>query len=196
MGAVPDEILTPLRRNAVGQLEILKIGNPVLRQKPLGINPGQLDRKTFQNFLDQMVETMHGAEGVGLAANQVGREVQAIVLECKMNSRYPGRQEIPLEIYVNPRIVQYSSEKMEDWEGCLSIPGYRGKVTRSAEVTFEALTREGRSVKKTVSGFHARIIQHEVDHLSGLFYMDRMNDLQLWMHLEEFNRHFGLSARE
>ena len=177
-------------------LEIVKIGHPVLRQKGVSVSTGQLAQEEFQNFLDQMIETMHAAEGVGLAANQVGQGVQAIVLECKRNGRYPDRPEVPLETYVNPKIVHYSPAKEDDWEGCLSIPGYRGKVARSFEVTFEALTREGKFVRKIVNGFHARIIQHEVDHINGMFYMDKMKDLQSWMHLDEFNRFSGLSVTE
>ena len=178
------------------RLETLKIGNSLLRQKAILVEKNELGRKAFQNFLDQMIETMHAREGVGLAANQVGKGIQAIVLECRRNTRYPGREEVPLQVYVNPRIVGYSSAKLEDWEGGLSIPGYRGKVRRSAEVTFEALTRDGQPVRETVSGFHARIIQHEVDHLSGLFYIDRMDDFESWMHWDEFNRHFGLVSTE
>ena len=135
-----------------------------------------------------MVKTMHQAQGVGLAANQVGSDWQVFVLECRFNPRYPGAQDIPLGIYLNPRILKSSKDQEMDWEGCLSIPGYRGLVRRAKEVTFEALTPEGKKVKETVKGFHARVIQHEVDHLCGFFYVDRMPDLKQWFHLEEFSR--------
>lgn len=131
---------------------------------------------------------MHQAEGVGLAANQVGERLQVIVLECESNARYPEKGGIPLQIYLNPRIVKYSREKEEDWEGCLSIPGYRGLVPRAKEVTFEAWNEKEEKVRRSVHGFLARIIQHEVDHLNGFFYVDRMPDLKKWLHLDEFNR--------
>ena len=139
---------------------------------------------------------MRANEGVGLAANQVGRSVQAFVLECETNRRYPGVGRIAFAAYVNPRIVEHSHKEEEDWEGCLSIPGYRGRVPRAREVTFEALTAAGEPVHKTVSGFHARIIQHEVDHINGLFYIDRMKDLKSWFHLDEFNKKFDTNVED
>jgi peptide deformylase len=169
-------------------LPIVKIGNAVLKRKCQEISEQKLKDKSFREFLDNMVETMHHEQGVGLAANQVGQGIQAVVLECKANLRYPEAPNFPLEIFINPRIVDASNEMEEDWEGCLSIPGYRGVVPRAAEVTFEAWTRDGKKIKQTVSGFHARVIQHEVDHINGFFYMDRMPDLTTWMHLDEFNK--------
>lgn len=131
---------------------------------------------------------MRGADGVGLAANQVGHNTRVFIIECRVNKRYPGRGEFPLEIYVNPRVLSVSKRKVSDWEGCLSIPGYRGWVPRHESVTFEALTREGELVKKTFRGFKARVIQHELDHLNGIFYVDRMRGFERWMHLDEFNK--------
>jgi len=107
-----------------------------------------------------------------------------------------GRDNFPLEVFINPKIVKYSKEKENDWEGCLSIPGYRGLVPRSKEIMFEALTIEGKRVRETVSGFHARVLQHEVDHINGFFYLDRMKDLKNWLHLDEFNRHIGIVVKD
>lgn len=135
-----------------------------------------------------MIKTMRLAQGVGLAANQVAVSCRAVVLECRANQRYPHAEDFPLQIFINPRILRYSKEKIFDWEGCLSIPGYRGLVPRSKKVTFEALSPEGKRVVQTVEGFHARVIQHEVDHISGKFYIDRMPDLMSWTHLEEWQR--------
>lgn len=177
-------------------LPITKIGNPVLRKVLEAVSKPALREPKFQAFLKDMVETMHAAEGVGLAANQVDRDLRAIVLECKANRRYPDSEDVPLQIYLNPKIVKYSGEEEEDWEGCLSIPGYRGVVPRAKEVTFEALTQDGKIVRRTVEGFHARIIQHEVDHINGFFYVDRMPDLRSWLHVEEMNKKFGLKIRE
>lgn len=167
-------------------LPIVKIGHPVLRKKTEAISLSQIKDIRFQTFLRQMVETMHEAQGVGLAANQVGRGINTLVLECDHeNERYPDRDSVPLQMWMNARIVKYSKRVTEDWEGCLSIPGYRGLVPRAEEVTFEAVNEKGENLTQTVSGFHARIIQHEVDHLNGLFYVDRMKDLKSWTHVEE-----------
>lgn len=171
-------------------LDIVKIGNPVLRCKCRSLKKAAMKSAKLQRFLNSMVETMRAANGVGLAANQVGCSDRVIVLECKANKRYPDAEGFPLEMFFNPRILKYSRQTITDWEGCLSIPGYRGLVPRSKEVTFEAVTPEGKSVIKTVKGFHARVIQHEVDHINGTFYIDRMPDLLSWIHLDEFNSRF------
>jgi peptide deformylase len=150
----------------------------------------------FQTFLKAMVTAMRRANGVGLAANQLGFDLRALVMECAGNKRYPRVGSFPLQTYLNARIVSYSKEKERGWEGCLSIPGYRGLVPRSKRVTFEATLPNGRRVHRTLNGFEARVLQHEVDHLDGHFYVDRMPDLKHWLHLDEFNRHFGRKIRD
>lgn len=180
----------------MASLRIVKIGHPVLREKCQRVEAARLVDAKFRQFLKEMVQTMHRSEGVGLAANQVGEGIQVIVLECNLSERYPEAEPVPLQTYLNPRIVEYSEAVEEDWEGCLSIPGYRGMVPRSKAVTFEALNEKGELVRRRVTDFQARVIQHEVDHINGLFYMDRMPDLQAWCHLEEFNRRLGLKVRD
>jgi len=143
-----------------------------------------------------MVETMYKNEGVGLAANQVGKDIRLVVLECKSSKRYPSTDDFPLEVFINRKITNYSKEKVKGWEGCLSIPGYRGVAPRSRSVTFEAFTLEGKKIEKTVHDFHARVIQHEVDHINGFFYMDRMEDLRHWMHLDEFEKYVEANIKE
>ena len=171
------------------KLEIVKIGNPVLREKAQALPQEILKDSKFKTLLKDMVSTMHKMNGVGLAANQVGLGIRLIVLECQSNPRYPKAKSFPLEIWMNPKIIQYSKEKEEGWEGCLSIPGYRGIVPRAKWLTFEAVNPEGKKIRKTVKGFHARVIQHEVDHINGLFYIDRMPHFKNWSHLDEFNQH-------
>ena len=177
-------------------LGLVKIGNPILRKKTASLPLKRLGSAKFQSFLQQMVKTMRQAQGVGLAANQVGEGCRAFVMECKGNKRYPRVKSFPLQAYLNVRIVKYSAAKESGWEGCLSIPGYRGLVPRSRQITFEALTPEGRRVRKTVRGFEARVVQHEVDHLNGFFYIDRIKDRKSWMHLEEFNRRLQTKVRD
>lgn len=175
---------------------IVKIGTPVLRAKTRDLSQREAVSSKVKAFAARMVKTMRRAQGVGLAANQVGDSRRILVMECRGNPRYPNRPSFPLQTYLNARIVKYSGKKIEDWEGCLSIPGYRGKVPRSYSVTFEALTLEGTRVRRTVRGFEARVIQHEVDHLNGYFYIDRMRDFTEYFHLEEFERKSGHKIRE
>ena len=169
-------------------LPIVKIGHPALRRKCKNLDLKILEDRKFKEFMDRMVETMRRADGVGLAANQVAAGVMTVVLECQSNGRYPDKPDFPLEKFINPRILKVSKEKVRDWEGCLSIPGYRGLVPRAAWVEFEAVGMDGRKVRKKVSGFHARVIQHEVDHVNGFFYVDRMADLKTLCHLDEYGR--------
>jgi len=177
------------------KLPIVKIGNPILRQKIRKVPSALLDKKAFRDFLRNMVATMRGAHGVGLAANQVGKDSRVFVMECRGNRRYPRVTSVPLQAYLNVRIVRRSKAVEKGWEGCLSIPDFRAIVPRAKQVTFEALTPEGKKVRRTVKDFEARIVQHEVDHLNGHFYIDRM-DKKTWMHLEEFNRRFKSKVRD
>lgn len=170
------------------RLKLTKIGNPVLRKKTGVVPPKQIKLRSFKSFLKNMVATMRWAQGVGLAANQVGENKRVMVMECRGNKRYPRGNAFPLQTYMNPRIIQYSRASQKGWEGCLSIPGFRGKVVRSKVILFEGRAPDGSLVRKTFRGFEARVVQHEVDHLNGLFYVDRMKDLKSWTQLEEFNK--------
>lgn len=175
---------------------IVKIGTPVLRKKTRQVPRTRLKTAACRTFLKDMVTAMRRANGVGLAANQLGFDRRALVMECAGNKRYPRVGSFPLQTYLNARIVSYSKQKEWGWEGCLSIPGYRGLVPRSKRVIFEATLPDGRQVRRTLKGFEARVLQHEVDHLDGCFYVDRMPDLRRWVHLDEFNRHFGRQIRD
>ncbi len=158
-------------------LPIIKTGDPVLRRKNRELKPADLKKSSTRKLLKDMVETMRASGGVGLAASQVGVSVKAIVVECWSSKRYPGSDEFPLEIFINPKITAYSKKTVTDWEGCLSIPGYRGLVPRAHTITFTALEPDGKKIARTVSGFLARVIQHETDHTMGILFIDRMTDL-------------------
>jgi peptide deformylase len=178
------------------KLKLVSIGHPVLRTKIKNVQTTKRKTKSFKTFLKAMVQMMHKAHGVGLAANQVGVNERVLVMECDSNKRYPKVDSVALQTYLNARIVKYSKKLEKGWEGCLSIPGYRGIVPRSKSVTFEAMTPDGKKVRKTIHGFEARIMQHEVDHLNGFFYVDRMPDLKGWTHLDEFNQHFKTKIKD
>jgi peptide deformylase len=112
-------------------------------------------------------------------------------MQCEDNARYPGRPRVPPGAYLNPHIIARSGRKALDWEGCLSIPGYRGLTPRSEAVLLEAVLPDGKKVRRLFRGFAARIVQHETDHLDGLFYVDRMKDLGMWMHVDEMSKISG-----
>ena len=164
-------------------MTITLIGFPGLRKKTRDVPASKLRSPWLRRFVKDMIKMMIKADGVGLAANQVGADWSVIVLECQSNSRYPDGPNVPLQAYVNPEIIHRSNDVQVGWEGCLSIPGYRGLVPRAREVTFRAKTPDGETVIKTVTDFEARIIQHEVDHINGYFYVDRMPNLRSWVHI-------------
>jgi peptide deformylase len=176
-------------------LKIAKLGNPVLRQvaKPVDLN--DLAESSMQTFIDDMVETMYHEGGVGLAAPQVNRSIQIVVLEYAENERYPDEVSIPLTVLVNPVLSDYSEETKEGWESCLSLVDFRGLVPRSTTVTLDAYDRQGKKIQKTVSDFEAVVLQHELDHLKGFVFLDRMKDLTQLSYQEEFEE-FWLKKKD
>ena len=167
-------------------LKIAKLGNPVLRQVAKSLDLKDLAESSMQTFIDDMIETMHHEGGVGLAAPQVNRSIQIVVLEYAENERYPDEISIPLTVLVNPVLSDYSQETKEGWESCLSLVDFRGLVPRSTTVTVDAYDRQGKKIQKTVSGFEAVVLQHELDHLKGFVFLDRMKDLTQLSYQEEF----------
>ena len=171
-------------------LKIAKLGNPVLRQVATAIDLNELvdPASDLQAFIDDMIETMCHEGGVGLAAPQVNRSVQIVVLEYTENARYPGEISIPLTVLVNPVLSDYSKETQDGWESCLSLVDFRGLVPRSTTITLNAYDRNGRKIQKTVSGFEAVVLQHEIDHLQGYVFIDRMKDFTKLSYQEEFEK--------
>jgi peptide deformylase len=170
-------------------LKIAHLGHPVLRQVAADVSVDEIHSPAFQSLIDDMAETMRESDGVGLAAPQVYVSRRLIVMEVKGgNPRYPDRAGVSLTQLINPKIVSHSSAIQDDWEGCLSIPDLRGKVPRFASVEVAALDRLGQPVMLQADGFFARIIQHEIDHLDGKIFIERMSDLQTLTHLREFQK--------
>ena len=171
-------------------LKIAKLGNPVLRQvaKPVQLNELVNPDSDLQLFINDMIETMHHEGGVGLAAPQVNRSIQIVVLEYAENERYPNEINIPLTVLVNPVLSEYSKETQDGWESCLSLVDFRGLVTRSTKIMLDAYDRQGKKIHKMVSGFEAVVLQHEIDHLKGFVFLDRMKDLKQLSYLEEFEK--------
>ncbi len=171
-------------------LKVARIGNPVLRGTAEDLTPDQISSAEFQKFIDDMIETMREYDGVGLAAVQVHESKQVAVLEVTENPRYPQKPKVPLSVLINPKITPLSEEIEEDWEGCLSIPELRGQVPRTKNIRVQARDRDGKEIDFVASGFHARVIQHEWDHLHGKVFLDRMKDLTTLTYLQEFSRYW------
>ncbi|GIS87938.1 MAG: peptide deformylase [Gammaproteobacteria bacterium] len=170
-------------------LRIAQIGHPILRQPTRMLTREELLSEEIQSFLDDLVETMREASGAGLAANQVYQSLRICAVEVRNNSRYPYRPNIPLTILVNPILTPASDETFVNYEGCLSVPNLRGQVRRHCEVHVEALDREGNSISTVVKGMTAATYQHEVDHLDGKIFLDRVEDPNSVVTLENFQRY-------
>ncbi|HEX7667400.1 MAG TPA: peptide deformylase, partial [Polyangiaceae bacterium] len=151
----------------------------------------ELASPAIQTFIDDLVETMHDANGAGIAANQVYEPIRVCVIEIKNNPRYPYKPNYPLTILVNPRVTLLSDERFENYEGCLSVPNLRGKVRRSPHVRVDAWTREGKEIVIDAKGITAGTFQHEVDHLDGKLFVDRVEDpttFSTWADFDRFHR--------
>ena len=165
-------------------LKIAKLGNPVLRTIALPVVPEEIRSRALQQFIDDMLETMRAAEGIGLAAPQVSRSEQIIVMECR------GEDAFPETVLINPTIVYYGPHQVEMREGCLSEDGLRGKVSRPSMIRVQGLDRKGSPVDVEATGLLAVCIQHEVDHLIGKLFLDRMTDLSTLAQLDEFDHYW------
>ncbi len=171
-------------------LKVCHLGHPVLRRVAEPVPPESIARPAFQQFIDDMIETMREYDGVGLAAPQVHVSQQVAILEVEKHPRYPDAPSVPLTVLINPRLTVLSEETLDGWEGCLSIPDLRGVVPRYRELRVEALDRDGKPMDFSAKDFHARVVQHEYDHLQGKVYADRMPSLETLTHLAEWQRYW------
>jgi peptide deformylase len=166
-------------------LKVSRLGHPVLRLEAQRVSPQKLTTPAIQKLIDDMMETMVEYYGVGLAAPQVHESLAIAVIES-----HGPRGDIPMTVLVNPTVKVLDEELIEDWEGCLSIPEFRGRVPRWRKLRVDALDRKGNKIHFTAEGFFARVIQHEFDHLMGRVYLDRMQDLRTLTHFAEFQRYW------
>ena len=171
-------------------LKVARLGHPILRQVAEPVSPEAIGAPEIQRLIDDMLETMADHDGAGLAAPQVHVSRRVVIYGVDANPRYPDAEAIPLTVLVNPKITPLTQEQEEDWEGCLSVPDLRGKVPRFARVRVAAYGRDGRPLRFTAAGFHARVVQHECDHLDGVVYLDRMRSMETLSFLPEFQRYW------
>lgn len=175
----------------MAKLTIVRLGHPALRIRSKAITKRQLQTKTFQKFLDDLAVLCLANNGVGIAAPQVGMNKRVIVVHVDpKNPRYLGRKAFPLSIIINPKIVSQSKNKQEDWEGDLSVD-IRGLVPRSVTCSVSGLDRHGKSVIFVLENdFHARVFQHEIDHLDGIFFLDKVKDTKTLTEYEEWKKYW------
>ena len=165
-------------------LKVARMGHPVLRQKARAVDPTEVRTASFQKLIDDMIETMVEYQGIGLAAPQVHEPVRIFVAGIEGSG-----DDLKIVPFVNPVITPVGDDRAEDWEGCLSIPDLRGRVSRAREVVVNALDRRGKPFEIALKNYPARVVQHETDHLDGVLFLDRMTTLESLTFLEEFERY-------
>jgi peptide deformylase len=164
--------------------EILKMGDPrLLRIAPL-VPPAMIGSAELDALIADMFETMHDAGGVGLAAPQIGVDLQLVIFGFEHSERYPDASEVPRTILLNPVVTPLSQDMEEGWEGCLSVPGLRGAVNRYSLIRYEGIDPQGARIERAAEGFHARVVQHECDHLIGRLYPSRITDFSKFGYAE------------
>jgi peptide deformylase len=171
--------------------KIAQIGHPVLRQKARPLTREELLAPATQQLIDDMIDTMRDAQGAGLAAIQVYEPVRIAVVEVTQNARYPYKPPIPLTILVNPELTPIEDERFDNYEGCLSVPDLRGVVPRHTQLRARSWDRHGNVVDRVVKGLEACTYQHEVDHLDGVLFVDRVVDrttFSTWKDWERFHK--------
>ena len=168
---------------------VLKMGDPRLLAiaQPVAVfATAELDA-----LVTDLVDTMQAEDGAGLAAPQIGVGLRVVVFGFESNARYPDAEPVPRTVLVNP-VIEHLSEKREDgWEGCLSVPGLRGVVPRTTHIRYRGFDQYGAAIEREAHGFHARVVQHECDHLDGILYPQRMKDMRLFSFTEELERLAG-----
>jgi peptide deformylase len=155
--------------------EVLRMGHPVLREKAKAIE--STGTPELRQLVADMKETMAAMSGAGLAAPQIGVSQRVVIFGVDKNPRYPDAEEVPFTVLVNPKITMLTRDVESDWEGCLSVPGMRGVVPRYTKLRYTGTDEEGNPIDRVAEGFHARVVQHECDHLDGILYPQRMQDM-------------------
>jgi peptide deformylase len=177
-------------------LKVARLGHPIVRTSARPVTVDEIKSHDFQLLIDSMVETMYEYIGVGLAATQIHLPIQIAVLQVERNPRYPEAPPVPLTVLINPVVTILDDKLIDGYEGCLSIPDMRGLVPRFTKLRVQALGRDAQPQDIVAEGFHARVIQHETDHLKGEVYLDRMRGMRTLSHLAEFQRYVVEAAAE
>jgi peptide deformylase len=171
-------------------LKVARMGHPVLRKKARELTKSEIRQPSTQQFIDDMVDTMHEYHGVGLAAPQVHEGVRIFVAAIQPDDGEPLPPDSDPMVFINPVVTAVGSEMYEDWEGCLSIPDVRGRVPRARLIKVTALDRHGSPIEFSSHDFPGRVIQHETDHLDGVLFLDRMRNFDTLTFLDEYQRYW------
>ena len=166
--------------------EILKMGHPILLEvaKPVEkFNTSELD-----SIIEDMIDTMKENDGAGLAAPQIGLGMQLVIFGFDSNERYPEADQVPFTVLINPVITPIGDEEEDGWEGCLSVPGLMGVVPRFKKIRYQGKDQHGNEIDREVDGFHARVVQHECDHLIGKLYPMRIRDFSQFGYLDTLTK--------
>ncbi|MDH5710995.1 MAG: peptide deformylase [Gammaproteobacteria bacterium] len=162
---------------------VLRMGNPLLLQQARAIT--DFDSHELNALIRDMQDTMRAEDGAGLAAPQIGESVRVVIFGVDKNPRYPDAEAVPQTILINPTITTLSDDMDEGWEGCLSLPGLRGLVPRYRHIKYSGFDLYGNAFEVEATGFHARVVQHECDHLDGILYPQRIKDLRQFAYTSE-----------
>jgi peptide deformylase len=175
---------------------ILRIGDPRLRLMAEPVT--QFDRPELNALVEDMLDTMRANHGAGLAAVQIGVPRRVVIFGFDRNPRYPDAEPVPFTVLVNPQIAALAPERELGWEGCLSVPGMRGLVPRYRRIRYRGYDQRGTPIDRSVDGFHARVVQHECDHLDGILYPQRIEDMSAFGFVEELEASgaFGRASDE
>jgi peptide deformylase len=163
--------------------EVLRMGHPVLRERAKRVDA--IATRELRDLVQDMKDTMAARNGAGLAAPQIGVGQRVVIFGVQGNPRYPDAEDVPFTVLVNPQITLLTREVEEGWEGCLSVPGMRGVVPRYTKLRYAGTDEEGNPIDRVAEGFHARVVQHECDHLDGILYPQRMTDMSRFGFIEE-----------
>jgi peptide deformylase len=155
---------------------VRKMGDPILLQRAAEVD--QFDTPELHALIQDMHDTMEAMDGAGIAAPQIGVSLRVVIFGVGKNPRYPDAEQVPYTVLINPKLTPLGSEMEDGWEGCLSVPGLRGIVPRHARLHYTGLDQYGKVIDRIASGFHARVVQHECDHLDGILYPMRIKDLR------------------
>lgn len=156
--------------------KILRMGDPRLLKTAQLVPTDMLGSPELKQLIDDMFDTMRASDGVGLAAPQIGVDLQLVIFGFEQSDRYPDKLAVPQTVLINPVITPLDTNQEEGWEGCLSVPGLRGMVPRWTRIRYEGVDPEGVAIVREVDDFHARVVQHECDHLFGTLYPMRIKD--------------------
>jgi peptide deformylase len=170
---------------------VTKIGDPILRLVARDLSRAEIFSRELRRLVEDMIDTMHAEDGIGIAAPQVGEPVQVAVVELEESSaRYPGMGSLAVTVFINPRVSILDQAEQAYWEGCLSVPNLRGVVHRPRRVRVDYLALDASEQSLEAEGFLATVLQHELDHLQGVLFVDRVRDTRRLATVEEYQRHW------